>query len=208
MTLDTRIFVKSKVDQREVFDKVNEILHIENPVFDIKEDSGPYSMANEGTTEISNRPMQGFCAWVMTYYNPDGLRFSEEYLAKQREWHSRWHDENSPEYEGESCDCRKEHEAGDFFMEISVDTGYGFRGDEDWNRDWSCTMLHTWLLIELGSWFESRGIDWAWMDEYSSKVHHELTQENLEEFNGSGAEAFNWFHGAVLPAIHSKITGE
>lgn len=207
MTLDTRIYIYDKVDQDEVKAKVDELLGIENPRSYEEMGSGPYGCVDEGTRELSNRIAQGFNAWVMTYSNPDGIRYSDEHKAEQERWHNEYHEDPedcSPERCPADLDFSKlEHDAGIHYMQISMDTAYGFRNDKGWN----CTTLHAWVIINLGSWLDERGIRWAWENEYTGEIHHGLDKEALEEFLGGGRDAAAWFHGTVMPVIKSQYPG-
>lgn len=202
MTLDTHIFIYDPVDQQEVFEKVCEFLDIPDTKKFKVSTGEPYGCVP--STEISNHPGQGFNAWVMTYANPDGIRYSEEYKASEKKWHDEWH-LNEDEYP-DGCDCTEdfadlEHRAGPHYMQISMDTAYGCRTD----RGESCTELHARVIVELGQWLEERGVSFAWENEYSGTIHQGIDEEGLVKFLGGGDDAMDWFNNTVMPALPRLI---
>jgi hypothetical protein len=62
-------------------------------------------------------------------------------------------------------------------VEVSIDTGYGYRGP-----DGGCRDLHARVVAELGQWLDSKGIAWSWQNEFTGETHPGY--EGLADFGG------------------------
>ena len=184
MTLSTDIYIHGTgVTQREVYDKVNELLGIpaERRIID-----GPNTWEwQPGDYRLSNELGQGFPAIVDTYANADG----SEVIPS--------HDADCDE----DCDWPRCTTA--FHVHVDLDTAYGYRDE----RGWTCTMLHGWVIAALIDWLAPKGCTLRWVDEYAGTLHEGT--DHLEAFLGNGAEAQAWFTTQALPAMlaHARAEG-
>lgn len=174
MTLSTYVYIDGPVDHREVYDKVNEILHIKDPVFTDEE-----SEYDEGVRRIDNALGQGFDAWVMTSSRYDGQPMIRE---------------GDPDEAEEDPDSRWAKDENQGYVKVNFDTAYGFN-----ERGYTCTTLHASVVVDLGKWLQERGVTWRWVNEYTGEIHAGF--EGLDDFVGSGEQARDWFQNMALPAI-------
>ena len=194
MTLDTRIYVHDPIDHKALFDRCNTLIGAVNPVFTDEQDTtwrkGESFVEPGSPWTISNKPMQGFAAWLMVYYRPDGALRSPERAAE--------HDEDC------DTDCNGTGWAHRLacWAEVSIDTAYGYRGD---NGE-GCGDLHARIVGELGLWLDAQGIGWSWMNEFTGEVHGgDSRYRELIGLASSGFEASAWFQTTVLPAIAREV---
>src|SRR5690606_25459508 len=133
---------------------------------------------------IGNLPGQGLCALLDISYRPGAPLRTPEQAAE--------HDEdicNLP------CDGDRHPPA--CWLEISINTAYGYKGD---NGE-GCGDLHARLVAELGQWLDERGIRWSWKNEFTGDIHSGY--ERLIDLCSAGFEATAWFRTSVLPAIEA-----
>ena len=188
MTLDTRIYVLDKIGHRDVFLKCNQLIGAtENTRSTDKQDQSwrkgePVEVPGNPWT-ISNKPGQGLPGWLMIHYRPDAPLRADEAA----------HDEDC---EGED-DCSWNHRRA-CWLEVSIDTAYGYRGPEG-----GCGDLHARLVAELGQWLDTRGVRWQWKNEFTGEVHDRY--DGLTDLGSGGAEASEWFRDIVTPAIQAGI---
>lgn len=142
MTLDTRIYVHGRVDYRQVFDAVNQLLGAtEMTRFDVRPDS------------VGNLPGQGLPAWLIVYCDPSGM--SPHRPAGQHGVYCAGEEDGCMEPCAVPC-----------WLEVSVDTAYGY-----WGPEGGCGGLHAWIITELGEWLDSRGLKWSWRNEFTGDVY-------------------------------------
>ena len=190
MTLDTRIYVLDRVDVREAFAKCNALLGAtENTRSTDEQDTtwreGGHITVPGSPWTISNEPDQGLPGWLMMHYRPGvPLRTDAQAAA---------HDEDC---EGED-DCTWSHRRA-CWLEVSLDTSYGYRGKEG-----GCGDLHAWFVFELGKWLDEHGARWQWHNEFTGEIF--TGTAGLESLCTLGAEATAWMREKVLPAILTHI---
>lgn len=178
MTLSTDIYVTGTgASQREVYDKVNDLLGIpaERKVID-----GPNGWSwQPGSYRLGNEIGQGFPAIVDTYANADGSLVT-----------ARHDDDCEP-----GCDSSQCTET--FHVHVDLDTAYGYRD----GRGWGCSHLHAFVILELAAWLAPKGCAVRWTNEYAGSIHDASDQAAFERFLGDGSDAAAWFSGTALPAI-------
>lgn len=134
------------------------------------------ALAKRAEGEIANAPGQGFDAWLVVYYGELG--------------HDRWcQDPDEP-----PCD-RQQHQP--HRVRVNWDTAYGYRSELG-----GCTELHAMYILDLGQWCDERGLRWAWVNEYTGKMHH--GRNGVSEFLQSGDDAMSWFTNVVVPYIEER----
>lgn len=145
-----------------------------------------------GAWNISNEIGQGLPAILDIKYRPGGPLRTPEQAAE------------CEEYCGEDCD--KDHYYRACWLDIDLDTSYGYRGP----NGIGCGALHALLVAEMGNWLDERGLTWEWRNEFTSEVHGgETRYARLLELADGGREANEWFTGMVKPAIeaHARASG-
>ena len=183
MTLSTDIYIYGDITQREVYDKVNDLLGIPAARIVVDEPTDPTWSWAGGNHRLGNRIGQGFPAIVDTFANADG----------------------SPVAVGHADDCETDcdyhaHTVPPYAVHVDLDTAYGYRDE----RGWGCAQLHGWVIAALIDWLAERDCTLLWVDEYAGTVHE--GSEHLEAFLGSGTEAAEWFTTKALPAIFAEAT--
>lgn len=178
MTLTTHIFITGTgVTQRDVYDKVNDLLTIPATR---RFREGPNSRYwYRGDHEISNEIGQGFPAIVDTFANRDGSLIAPKHAA-----------DCDPECDAHVCTIPHH-------VHLRLDTSYGY----DDERGWSVSQLHAWVIATLVGWLAPKSCSLIWIDEYTATAHEGT--DHLDEFLGSGRAAQAWFRDTVLPAIAS-----
>lgn len=192
MTLSTDIYVHGTgVTQREVYDKVNDLLDIpaERRVID-----GPNEWEwQQGDYRLSNELGQGFPAIVETHANADGSIITPGHDDECAEW---------AKSDGEPCTWAR-HIVPPWHVHVDLDTAYSYRDTE---RGWGCAQLHGWVIAALIDWLAERDCTLHWVNEYAGTLHE--GRDGLEAFLGDGAQADAWFKGAALPAILAHAAAE
>lgn len=185
MTLDTRVYVLDRIDQREVFLKCNQLIGAHEGIESTDRLDGTWR-DGERITEpgnpwsIGNKIGQGLCALLDISYRPDAPLRTEGQ-------HKEWCDPAEDECSGTYCSpC---------WLEVSFDTAYGYRGD---NGE-GCGDLHARLVAELGQWLDGKQVRWQWKNEFTGELHERY--DGLAELGSGGAEASDWFRNIVVPAI-------
>lgn len=182
MTLDTRVYVHDKVDAMAVFIKMNQLLGATEA-----------TKCRTDNDSIRNQPRQGLPAWLIVYCDPAG--------QKPRRADPSPCDEDCEEYREDYGSCERNHRTP-CWLEVSIDTTYGYRGEDDEG----CSELHARLITELGSWLDKRGVRWSWQNEFTDEVHSRYN--GLVDFAGSGIQAAAWFQDTVIPAIEKMTASE
>lgn len=142
-----------------------------------------------GKRDRLNTVGQGLPAWLWLHYRLDGPYRSVE--------ESQEHDECCEYEDSEPCDGSGHRPAA--FIEIMLDTTYGYEDE----RGWGCGDLHAALIWEIGHYLDAQGVGWSWMNEFTGEIHDGFN--NLDDLGGGGAKAQNWFRNTVLPAIAAGI---
>lgn len=181
MTLSTDIYITgTAVTQRQVYDKVNDLLNVpaERIIIDEHIDADRW-LSRGADHRLSNQLGQGFAAIIDTYANEDGSIVE----CSQHE---------------DDCDdgCASHYCAPPpHHVHVDLDTGYAYRGE----RGESCSMLHAGVIVALHDWLVPLGCSLHWVNEYTGDVHAGL--DGLRDFIGNGAEADAWFATVAWPAI-------
>jgi len=216
MTLDSRIMVLDPgVSPRECFDKMAELLGAPDTYQFSETPGNPLGDDYERRSQIGAAPMQGLPAWLIVYHW-DGEQMPEhrhtkwchEYLGK---------DENEEVKFSDKLECDEEDTPKKFrtprgYVEISIDTAYGYQAE---NRA-GCGDLHAWLIQEFGAWLDSKGIRWQWYDESGDGWQApgtpvqklgdpEAGRPGSDKFPAKRDERMLWFENAVKPAILSQL---
>jgi hypothetical protein len=143
--------------------------------------------------QIHNAPMQGLDAWFMLDWSEAPQRYDDDVDDS-------WDEEDAEWYRG-----KQEKIGSPYYGRINFDTSYGF------NRDgMGCTELHALYIVRLyREYFEPRGINIAWQDEYRGDVWRNLSEEGMVKFLGAGDSAMEWFTDLVKPSLEkvAKETG-
>lgn len=181
MTLNTSIFLTGPVDAHELQRFVNTVL-LKAPDAETKDEPDTDWQTKEptGTWSLDNLPGQGFDAWMMITYRPDGELATEDV----------WDDDDGYRWLAQKK-CT---------VEISFDTPYGGRSRDGLD----CTTLHSAYIVALFHWAQERGITLEWQNEYTGDYFEGLN--GLEDFGNAGDEAMDWFRNVVTPAIERLIT--
>lgn len=196
MTLDTRIYVIGQVDHREVFTECQRILG----QYDADKRGPDRQKWSDNGKCISNEPMQNLPGWLMVYHGGGSAYLTPEQAAEHDEW-----DCNLPGakfYEADEPLCERTEHGVPCWLEVSIDTAYGYRGPEGMG----CGDLHARFVAELGLWLDARGIAWKWRNEFTGEVHEGY--ESLIGLASGGFEASAWFRTTVAPAIAAHIARE
>lgn len=185
MTLSTNIYILGPVDGPDLHAWVNEnILRVKNPI------------VTEGHRDdyhyLHNAIGQGFDAifeldwWDTPQLMTDGLT-----------------DKDDPD-DVEYYTKKQEAIGAPYYAHIDFDTAYGYS-----KNGMGCTELHaSWIVRLYREYFEPRGLEIAWQDEYSGKVWRNLSEEGMTDFLGGGDAAMNWFTSVVRPAITEEFGEE
>lgn len=194
MTLDTAIYIQDDVDVPELFEKCQLFLqkHDEehrppSAQISTNEPRG-WPWPEDGVWRMGNRLGQGLPGILDVLYKPGQMLVTPEDNAAHDE------DCNLPGnkyYEEEWDTCDGSHHKPVCWIEIGIDTAYGFRGENGMD----CSMLHALLLYYL----DDLGYKFLWKNEYSGEINNQL--EGIAEFIGNGADAANWFANVVKPMI-------
>lgn len=188
MTLNTSIAIGGKVDPEAVYQFMNDLL------------GAPADVPTERKPgKITNPPGIGLPAWLWVAHN-DGKPLPVHE-------HDKWCDVKVGPATQEEVD---EHlsdvgtdptQNGWAYVEVWVDTAYGYRGPDGE----SCSALHAQLVAKLGKWLDMQDIPWKWNNEYTGEWFDR--DDQLAKFGGyhlnSGAD--DWFRNITLPAIMSDI---
>lgn len=187
MTLNTEVQVLTEVDPHEVFHKCRELLGATSVhPFEDK----PDSWRGEGARTIANPPGIGLPAWLICHYREDTPLRTPEQAAT--------HDEDCED----DCDGTGWSHSPAAWMEVTMDTGYGYSDDEG-----GCGALHARLVARLGKWLDARGVEWSWTNEFTGETHAgDQRYDRLPDLAGGGEDAERWFHTSILPAI-AEATG-
>lgn len=188
MTLDTSIYVLDRIGHRDVFAKCNALIGATEATRSTDEQDcgwkdGECVAVPGNPWTISNEPDQGLPGWLMIHYRPDAPLHTAEDAAR--------HDDCDP-------DCNGDHYTRACWLEVSLDTAYGYRGKEG-----GCGDLHAWFVFELGKWLDERGTRWQWRNEFTGEVFD--GNAGLESLCTLGAEASAWMREKVLPAILARV---
>lgn len=184
MTLDTRVYVLSEINHKDVWIKCNQLIGATEATR-FRDEQVKTWRGGVGTPEpgnawnLGNEAGQGLCALLDIYYRPGApLREADNGC----EWY---------------CDpgCDDEHNNVACWLEVSFDTAYSYRGD----RGEGCGDLHAHLVAQLGRWLDERDVRWKWRNEFTWDVH--AGYEGLGELGSGGREASAWFRSTVLPVI-------
>lgn len=188
MTLDTNILLtgdaEHPVDHRAAFEEVNRILGIPSEAEGRLTTEKVEEVWDYQVRSIRNQIGQGFPAIVDSESRADGSSFNWGHNVG--EW---------------ACDedCSSWRHVETYDVNISIDTGYGYRGPEGEN----CTSLHARVILAMKVWADEHGLTMKWVNEYTGEVNTGLS--GLERFIGNGDQAQAWFHNAVLPMIDEMI---
>lgn len=199
MTLDTRIVATTPCDAHDVFHEMRRLLGADgrHPIRDrdrstlmFRHRDGYDALIypeDDGVWEIGHPPGVGLDALLSITYRP-GLepRRTPEEAAEHEDWCD------------DDCDSTQHSPA--CWVEISIDTAYGYRGP----GGEACGALHARLVYELGSWFEERRVGWGWRNEFTGEWHYEDRYAALKELINRGGAAMAWFAEVVQPIIESS----
>lgn len=198
MTLSTDIYILGKIDGHH--------LHrwIHTNLFDLSPDHpvafsetvagqeyetpwhGKY-IAREN--QLSNAPGQGFPAWLIMEWTDEAREYDNGFTEEEL---------NDPDDEDVQWTLETRKALGSpYYAHLNFDTAYGYK-----RNGVGCTELHASYIVRLyREYFEPRGIDIIWRDEYRGTYHKNLSAEGLLEFLGAGDEATDWFYNRVSPAV-------
>jgi hypothetical protein len=186
MTLNTKIFILDQADHAEVF-------HFCRSLMDCTD---AHKFGDSGGC-ISNHPMQGLPAWLMVYYRPGEMLLTPAQAAE--------HDEDicnvptSEWFDAEQGECTGEGHDPAHWLAVSFDTACGYSDQ----RGYGCGDLHAEYVAKLGQWLDTKGIRWAWENEFTGEIH--TGYERLIDLSSGGFEASAWFRTTVLPAIAAEL---
>lgn len=198
MTLSTDIYILGKIDGHDLHRWIHANLFglsPDHPVSFSEEVEGQeYENSWRGRyiareNQLSNSPGQGFPAWLIMEWTDDAREydngFSEEELKDTDDEDVQW-----------TLETRRAI-GSPYYAHLDFDTAYGY------NRNgMGCTELHASYIVRLyREYFEPRGIDIIWQDEYRGTYHKNLSEEGMREFLGAGDEAMDWFYKKVVPML-------
>jgi len=182
MTLSTNIRVVQKTDPAELHAWINKNL-LKAPNAKFTEGGDP------DAGSLNNDPGQGYSAWLSMRWDSNGIPTARETYPE--------------DYDATSTYGLDEPKNA--FLNINFDTAYGYHGD----LGEGCTELHSRFVIDLAKeYFEPRGLDFYWQDEYSGKWYHGLDTQGFNAFLGSGEGAMDWFNNTVVPVITAEAAAE
>ena len=167
MTLSTYLYVHDPIDIDDLWAEANRIIGAVNPLFD---DDDKYSA--DGLRCRSNRPGQGFCAWLLVTYATGGI------------------------FPSETCDedcespCTASHEPA-HSARVNLDTAYSYS-----DANGGCGALHARLVARLGAWLDQQGTRWSWQNEFTGEIHQGY--DGLEDLDGKGQNAAAWLADVML----------
>lgn len=142
MTLDTRVYVLDPIDRTAVFRKCQEII----AQWDERRRT-PEQHRTEDTDwgdhrVLMNESFQNLPGWLILHYRPGGPYRTEAQAA---------------EHDHCDDDCDGSTHAPACWMEVSIDTAYGYRGPDGMN----CGSLHARFVAELGAWLDEQRPSWC-----------------------------------------------
>lgn len=185
MTLDTRIYVQGPIPPRELHAFCNPLIGGgEQTRFSDRPDTHWRTRELTGIRSLANEPDQGLDGWLMIYYREGKpLRLPGDHL----------------DYCDEDCDlvhvpC---------WLEISLDTAYGYRKAKGPGPGGNCGALHGWFVLQVGLWLVARNVCFGWHNEFTGEDHQGF--EGLEEMGRDGANAAGWFANVVVPALPAMM---
>jgi hypothetical protein len=211
MTLSTDIYINQPIDHRKVHARINEILGIadpkisDNPEFDhweYDENGKPARKVYKGAGSqwtLMNEPGQGFDAWVLVDYRPEGPLVGPE-GGHDGDCQLPGNESAWPYAEDGPCTYRRHFP---HWVRVNMDTTYGYKDEFG-----GCSDLHARVILRFGQWLEDQGItDWEWHNEYTGDTYRRF--DGLETLGKSGKEADSWFTNTARPAIeaHAQAMG-
>lgn len=216
MTLDTRIAVRAaNVSAHEIFMYCRTLLSTpDGTPYCTEADNHTGEPRNPGEKELWHRPGLGLDAWLMLYYGADGSLpcHVHDDFCDAEVGPAKWDTRPVPQMvTQEMVDEHAEWVASDptengwATVEISIDTAYGFKGD---NGE-SCSDRHARFIHELGLWLDTRGCEWMWKNEYTGEWF--TGRDGLDAFgryHASEGGPGEWFAGVVIPAIAASMIEE
>lgn len=203
MTLDTRIYVNSKVDVKELFHYGQWLLHAMDDAEDrARRVPGRQRWRDKamtictvdgwvddpsGVRMIYNEMGQGLPAALDITYRVGGpVKVSADECDR---------------YCSTPCDMGSPHKPA-HWCEISLDTAYSYSNPSIGG----CTELHVELMRGFDDWLSGRDVTFSWKNEYTGDVHP--WPEGLEQFGKNGASASAWYLDTARPAIAAHILSE
>lgn len=202
MTLSTNIYVLGKIDGHDLHSWIHTNLFRLSPDYpvDYTETTAGQEYVSERSkkkyiareNQLSNSPGQGFPAWLIMEWTDDAREydngFSEEELKDTDDEDVQW-----------TLETRRAI-GSPYYARLNFDTAYGY------NRNgMGCTELHaSYIVLLYREYFEPRGIDIIWQDEYRGTYHKNLSEEGMRNFLGAGDQAMDWFYNKVSPIIQAE----
>lgn len=186
MTLNTRVAVREPVPLQELFMQCRTLIGAEDDKWQWEDRE---NWNKDGSRTLGMKGWQGLPGWLMIDYRPDGplrAKDNEPYFPEDGDEEP----ETDPEQIRPAC-----------AYEVSLDTGYSYRGA---NGD-SCTQLHCRFILGLAAWLDERGYSCRWQNEYAGTWHDPDNENAFKEFLGGGESAMSWFGNVVMPAIESGL---
>jgi hypothetical protein len=208
MTLDTRVYVTSPVNVQDLFLECQRLISItdeqgrepaQQKSTDTQDETwrdGKSFVEPGSPWTISNEPGQDLPGWLMIHYRPGGMYRTPDDAAV----HERCNHPDCDYYDLAEPICDTSEHKPACWAEVSIDTAYGYRGPSRTG----CGDLHAAFVAGLGEWLDARGIEWKWLNEFTSEVHQGY--ERLDELVSGGIEATTWFRNVVSPAIAARFT--
>ena len=175
MTLDTRIWIQGNIHGSQIFDLgLRALLRAANRY---EEYHSVEVVHHDGKRHT--RASDGLPAIVECYYREDGAAYAPEDLF----------DPDEPEFIIQrKCQAM-----------LSLDSQIGY-------HDTNCStpaVLHSYALLELRSSLPAH-VSLSWMDEFTSKIHQDVSLADIESFCGHGIETVSWFETVVKPDIEAQ----
>lgn len=198
VTLDTRFVVGAceapDATAAQIYAECRRMLNTPEHVEERRSEAGV-----GGVAHIDHPPGLGLAAWLSIKYRPAGpaepLRVPEPPEGYSEE-------EGDEDYEEAAYEARQPFGNGFGCVEVSWDTGYGYRD----RQGRSCSDLHAGYVAELGKWCDERGIAWKWFNEYECVWYDRF--DSLEEFghyHDQPGGPSDWFTNQVLPVIGGQV---
>lgn len=185
MTLTTSIYVHDNVDIDELLHHGRTLLARFDEHGRTPEQHEPYDDTMGRHHVRGNRLGQSLPAILWAIYDANGPYRAEADTAKQ--------------HDGCEDDCDGSDHPPACWVEISLDTAYGYKGPDGMG----CGDLHAVLVAEYGRWLDQRGIAWSWRNEFTGETH--TGYHGLIELGPGGASASEWFRTTVVPAITKHV---
>jgi hypothetical protein len=204
MTLSTNIYILGKIDGPDLHSWVNKnLLKVTDPKVTSfaageqyfygwdKDQTMPQMAHNHGLHNVLG---QGFDAIFELDWWDEPTTYDSWVTSDEDE------DDEDVKYARE----KQEQIGSSYWAQINFDTAYGF------NRDgMGCTELHASYIVRLyREYFEPRGIEIVWQDEYRGTLHRNLSEDGMREFLGAGDKAMDWFFNQVSPIIQAEVAAE